>query len=57
MEIEYLEIEIDDEDNYKDVEIKNYRDKEFPAGLYYVGDLCYLLQSDDNEIHRSMYYK
>jgi len=57
VEIEYLEIEIDDEDNYKDVDIKNYKDKEFPAGLYYVGDLCYLLQSDDNEIHNSMYYK
>lgn len=55
MEIEYLEI--DDEDNYKDVDIKNYKDKEFPAGLYYVGDLCYLLQNEKNEIYNSMYYK
>lgn len=57
METEYLEIELEDNDNYKDVEIKNYKDKEFPAGLYYVGDLCYLLQNEEKEIHNSIYYK
>lgn len=58
MEIEYVELELEDKsDKYKDVKIKNYKEKEFPAGLYYVGDLCYLLQNEKNEIHNSMYYK
>lgn len=55
-EYELLEIEmIDDSKKYKPVVIKNVKKELFPAGFYYVGDLCYLLQDEKNDKFISLY--